>query len=266
MSAATDIGILQLGLFFLLLVLPAGLFWYLGLRLTRELLVSFGRMVLQLSLVAIYLEYIFAWDNILVNLAWVLIMVLVANAAVLRQSGLSFSGFAPATYPCYVLLALSVMAGFAIVLAPEVLFSARYFIPLAGMIFGNILRSNVVALDRFYSRLLRDDLEYIAYVSMGATHTEAVKPFVREACKAAFGPQLATISTMGLVALPGMMTGQILGGSSPAVAIKYQLMIMVGIFLTSTLSSFVAVMVSSLKAFDGYGRLKRELFALQGAS
>jgi putative ABC transport system permease protein len=100
----------------------------------------------------------------------------------------------------------------------------------------------------------------MAYVSMGATRREAIRPFVREACKAAFGPQLATVSTMGLVSLPGMMTGQILGGSSPAVAIKYQLMIMVAIFLTSSLSSFLAVMVSTRKSFDHYGRLNREMF------
>jgi putative ABC transport system permease protein len=65
---------------------------------------------------------------------------------------------------------------------------------------------------------------------------------------------------MGLVALPGMMTGQILGGSSPAVAIKYQLMIMVAIFLTSSLSSFLVIMVSSLKSFDAYGRLNKDIF------
>jgi putative ABC transport system permease protein len=236
------------------------LFRYLDLGLTREMVIGFTRMIVQLSLVAVYLEYIFTWNSMSVNILWILIMVLVANAAILRQSGLSFPGFITVTYPCYALLALSILSSFLIVLEVQVLFSARYLIPLAGMIFGNILRTNVVALDRFYSQLIRREEEYMAYVSMGATHREAIRPFVREACKAAFGPQLATVSTMGLVSLPGMMTGQILGGSSPAVAIKYQLMIMVAIFLTSSLSSFLAVMVSTRKSFDHYGRLNREMF------
>jgi putative ABC transport system permease protein len=260
MNAAMNISVIQLACFFVLLIIPGLLFRYLDLHLTREMIIGFTRMVLQLSLVAIYLEYIFAWDNMLINTLWILLMVLVANGAILRQSGLSFPRFIAVIYPCYALLAMAILASFLIVLDTEVLFSARYLIPLAGMIFGNILRTNVVALDRFYAQLLRREDEYMAYVSMGATRGEAIRPFVREACKAAFGPQLAAVSTMGLVALPGMMTGQILGGSSPAVAIKYQLMIMVAIFLTSSLSSFLVIMVSSLKSFDAYGRLNKDIF------
>ncbi|WP_462324482.1 ABC transporter permease [Desulfoplanes sp.] len=260
MNATMDISVIQLACFFLLLIIPGLLFRYLDLRLTKEMIIGFTRMVVQLSLVAVYLEYIFKWDSMLLNLLWILVMVLVANGAILKQSGLAFPKFITVTYPCYAVLAMVILASFLIVLDAHVLFSARYLIPLAGMIFGNILRTNVVALDRFYSQLIRREDEYMAYVSMGATHSEAIRPFVREACRAAFGPQLASVSTMGLVALPGMMTGQILGGSSPVVAIKYQLMIMVAIFLTSSLSSFLAVMVSTLKSFDTYGRINRDMF------
>ncbi len=260
MSAVSDISIIQLSCFFALLVLPGLLFRYLHLYLTRAMIIGFTRMILQCSLVAVYLEYIFAWDNMAVNLLWILIMVLVANSAILKQSHLSFPRFITVTYPCYAALGMIMLASFLIVLDIEVLCSARYFIPLAGMLFGNMLRANVVALDRLYSQLLRREDEYMAYMAMGATRMEALRPFIREACQAAFGPQLASVSTMGLVALPGMMTGQILGGSSPAVAIKYQMMITAAIFLTSTLSSFFAIMVSTLKSFDGYGGLKREIF------
>ncbi|GAU08487.1 ABC transporter permease [Desulfoplanes formicivorans] len=260
MNAAMNISVIHLACFFVLLIIPGLLFRYLNLRLTRQMIIGFTRMIIQLSLVAVYLEYIFAWDSMIVNILWIMLMVLVANGAILRQSGLSFPRFITATYPCYALLAMAILASFLIVLDKQVLFSARYLIPLAGMIFGNILRTNVVALDRFYDLLIRREDEYMAYVSMGATQGEAIRPFVREACRAAFGPQLASVSTMGLVALPGMMTGQILGGSSPAVAIKYQLMIMVAIFLTSSLSSFLTIMVSALKSFDAYGRLNRDMF------
>ncbi|MDD4648914.1 MAG: ABC transporter permease [Desulfoplanes sp.] len=266
MNAAVSISLPSLGVFFLLLIIPAMLFRYMNLRLNRQLVIAFVRMVLQLSLVAVYLEYIFKLDNMAVNIFWILLMVLVANAAILKQSGLSFRRFFVVTYPCYALLAFCILGSFLIVLDAGTLFSARYLIPLAGMIFGNILRTNVVALDRFYSQVNRRDAEYIAYVSMGATHAEAIKPFLREACKAALGPQIASVSTMGLVALPGMMTGQILGGSSPAVAITYQLMIMVAIFLTSSLSTFLSVVVSSRSAFDGYGRIKKEMFLTKDKS
>ena len=259
-ATAVSIALPRLGIFFLLLIIPGMLFKYLDLKLNRQMIIGFIRMILQLSLVAVYLEYIFAWDAMAINLIWILLMLLVANAAILKQSGLSFFRFSVVTYPCYVLLALCILGSFLIVLDRGTLFSARYLIPLTGMIFGNILRTNVVALDRFYSQLNRRDAEYMAYVSMGATHAEAIKPFLREACKAALAPQIATVSTMGLVALPGMMTGQILGGSSPAVAITYQIMIMVAIFLTSSISVFLSVMVSSRRAFDSFGRIKKEIF------
>ncbi len=259
-AVAASIALPDLGLFLLLLIVPAMLFKYLELKFTRQMVIGFVRMILQLSLVAVYLEYIFAWDNWLVNVLWILLMLLVANAAILKQSGLSFFRFVLVTYPLYAGLACCILGSLLMVLDGKTLCSARYLIPLTGMIFGNIVKTNVVALDRFYSQVRRRDAEYIAYVSMGATHNEAIKPFVREACRSALAPQIATVSTMGLVALPGMMTGQILGGSSPAVAITYQILIMVAIFLTSSLSVFFSVVVSSRRAFDAYGRLRNDMF------
>lgn len=75
------------------------------------------------------------------------------------------------------------------------------------------------------------------------------------------GPQLGTIATMGIVSLPGMMTGQILGGSSPAVAIGYQIMIMIAIFTAATVSVFLAIHFARRVAFDAFwGRLDTTLF------
>jgi len=124
------------------------------------------------------------------------------------------------------------------------------------MVLGNILRSNVIGLDRFYSELGRREHEYIHYIFLGASFKEAVKPFLREAFKAAVTPQIATLATIGLVALPGMMTGQILGGSSPSVAIKYQIMIMIAIFVSVSISTFLSIYFSTKLSFDKFGRLE----------
>ena len=255
MTHALDISILSLILFFIILIIPAGIFRYLGLNLNRTLLISFVRMGVQLSLVAVYLEYIFTLNSVLLNLAWILVMIVAANVSILDRSGLSFRRFARYTIPAHLLTLTAVLASMLIVFDWSVLARAQYLIPLAGMILGNILRTNVVALDRFHTELHRRQDEYIQSVFLGASAREAVLPFVREACRAATAPQLASVATMGLVALPGMMTGQILGGSSPVVAIKYQIMIMGGIFFSAAVSVFLSVMFSMRGAIDDWDRI-----------
>jgi putative ABC transport system permease protein len=145
-------------------------------------------------------------------------------------------------------------------------FSARYLIPIGGMVMGNMLRGNIVSLDRFYNSLTRREEEYIYYISMGASRREALLPFISEALKPALSPYLATIATVGLVSLPGMMTGQILGGASPAVAIQYQIMIMIAIFVASTVSAFLGILFSIVPGIDACGRIRKDIFIKSGSS
>ena len=87
--------------------------------------------------------------------------------------------------------------------------------------------------------------------------SEALQPFVRQAIVKAFSPAIANMAVMGLVSLPGTMIGQILGGSSPNVAIKYQIMIVVVTMSASMLSLIIAINLSTKQAFDGYGRMRQ---------
>lgn len=260
MNETVVISIPSLALFFLLLILPWAIFRHLGLHLNRQLLVAMVRMTVQLTLVGLYLEYIFRWDSLALNVLWVLIMIVVANASILKQNGLSFKACISATLPAHLLTMTLTLAGFLLVFDLQTLTSARYMIPLMGMVLGNILRSNVVSLDRFFAELRASEDVYVQYLTLGASISEATRPFMRNAYRAAVGPQLATMATMGIVSLPGMMTGQILGGSSPAVAIAYQIMIMVAIFTAATVSVFLAMWFMRRIAFDAYGRINTGIF------
>lgn len=142
-----------------------------------------------------------------------------------------------------------------VVLQLENVFSARYFIPIFGILMGNMLSSNVIALNTYYSGLKREQQLYRYLLGNGATRAEAQAPFIRQAIIKAFSPLIANISVMGLVAFPGTMIGQILGGSSPNVAIKYQMMIMVITFTASMLSLMITISLASRKSFDAYGKL-----------
>ena len=260
MNEAFEISIVKLGFYLLLFIIPILFFRFLKLKFTKDLIIAIVRMVAQLTLVALYLEYIFKLNNPLINVGWVLLMIIVANTAVIKQGGLSVSKIFFYTFPAYLITALIIFASLIILFNIEILLSARYLIPLIGMVLGNILRSNVVGIDRFYSELDKREHEYIHYISLGAKPAEAVKPFLREAFRAAAAPQIATMSTIGLVSLPGMMTGQILGGSSPVTAIKYQIVIMTAIFVAVTISVFLAIYFSQRAAFDEYSRLDRRIY------
>lgn len=260
MNETVTISIPVLLLFSVILIFPVLIFRHLRLRLTKDLIISMLRMGAQLGLVAIYLEYIFKLDMLLVNVAWVLVMIVVATGSILRQSGLSWRKCLWTILPAHLLTSLLILCGFLFVFDFGTIASARYLIPLMGMVLGNILRSNVVALDRFFSELRANEEMHIQYLTLGASEAEAVRPFLRNALRAAVGPQLGTVATMGIVSLPGMMTGQILGGSSPAVAIAYQIMIMIAIFTAATVSAFLAVHFSRSVAFDTCGRLDASIF------
>lgn len=260
MNETVTISIPVLLLFSVILIFPVLIFRHLRLRLTKDLIISMLRMGVQLGLVAIYLEYIFKLDMLVVNVAWVLVMIVVATGSILRQSGLSWRKCLWTILPAHLLTSLLILCGFLFVFDFATIASARYLIPLMGMVLGNILRSNVVALDRFFSELRANEEMHIQYLTLGASEAEAVRPFLRNALRAAVGPQLGTVATMGIVSLPGMMTGQILGGSSPAVAIAYQIMIMIAIFTAATVSAFLVVHFSRSVAFDATGRLDESIF------
>ena len=86
----------------------------------------------------------------------------------------------------------------------------------------------------------------------GATAHEARSPFMRDALIKSFNPTIASMAVMGLIALPGTMTGQILGGSDPDVAIKYQIMLMISIFASSLISVLLTLALTRHKIFDKY--------------
>ena len=124
------------------------------------------------------------------------------------------------------------------------------------LILGNMLSANVIALNSFYGSLNRERQLYLYLLGNGASPSEALTPFMREALIKSFNPTIASMAVMGLIALPGTMTGQILGGSSPSVAIKYQIMLMITIFASSLISVLLTLWISRKKTFDKYGMTK----------
>ena len=256
-----DIELPRMALLYGLCLLPWTLLWLIGLRKNRGIGIGILLMSIQLALVGIYMKMLFDLNHPWLNGLWILMMLLVADFSILRRAGLKARYFALATFTA---VATSILFSTAylviLVIQPAHYYDARYIVPLAGMILGNCLQGNVIALERFYSALRRNENEYTTFLMLGATRWEAVRPYFRDAVKAALNPTIAGMATMELGSLPGMMTGQILGGSEPWLAVKYQIAIMSCIFTSSTLAGIVNLKLSLKIAFNAFDVLKDEVF------
>jgi putative ABC transport system permease protein len=256
-----EMDILSTVSMYALLLIPIGIFIWLQLGLVKETILAAIRMTIQLVLVGLYLKYVFQLNNGFVNLAWVTVMMVAANLSVLGKSGLKRKLFFWRTLSGIAVSTLIVSGWFILVaIRPDPFYDARYMVPIIGMILGNCQRSNVLSLERFYSGIRNNEHEFMTYLMLGASLKEAVAPYLRIALKSCINPSLASMATMGIVSLPGMMTGQILGGAMPMESIKYQIGIMLCIFTSMVIAALVNILLSLPVAFDDYQRLKPEIF------
>lgn len=196
--------------------------------------------------IGVYLRFLFEWNNPFINFLWVIIMVgVAAETAVTRTRLKRHILMIPVSVGFLVTVVLVGLYFLGFVLRLDNIFSAQYFIPIFGIIMGNMLGVNVIGLNTYYAGLKREQQLYYYLLGNGATRSEATAPFIRQALIKAFSPGIANMAVTGLVALPGTMIGQILGGSSPHVAIKYQIMIVVITVASSMLSLMITIMLAS---------------------
>ncbi|NCC09766.1 MAG: ABC transporter permease [Bacteroidia bacterium] len=253
-----DITYTDLAIGLLLLIIPLFYLWKFKTGLLKATLIGLLRMMIQLFLIGVYLKYLFLWNNAWINFLWVIIMVVVAGQTALARTQLKTKILLLPITLGFFCSVITVGVYFMVaVLHLNHIFNAQYFIPIFGIMMGNMLSSNVIALNTYYSGLKREEQLYRYLLGNGATRQEAQAPFIRQAVIKAFSPLIANIAVMGLVAFPGTMSGQILGGATPNVAIKYQIMIMVITFTASMLSLMITISLASRRSFDAYGKLRQ---------
>jgi len=256
MQPIIEISGWQLALFMLIVLVPLAINWRLQLHLARETLIAVARMSVQLLLVGLYLQWLFEFNSLLINVLWLSVMLLVGASAITNGAKLSRKHcYAPIIVGLVVgllpLLSILLVA----LLQPAPVYHAQYLIPLAGMLLGNSLSGNIVALQHLFNSLEDKRLAYEGALALGATPTQACADVTAAAIKQSLTPVLASMSTTGLVTLPGMMTGQILSGVDPMIAIKYQLVIMVAIFVMASVSITVSLQLTVRNSIDSNGKV-----------
>lgn len=218
------------------------------LGLARGFLVGAVRAVVQLVAVGYVLVYVFAtarwW---LVLLALVVMLVAATATAARRRSGRARIGERRALWTISG-TAMLLGAGLTLAYVTEVVlhvrpwYDPRYLIPLFGMIVGNAMNGAALAAERLASEMEARRGEVEAYLALGATPARAAAEPVRRALVAALIPAVNGLMVVGLVQLPGMMTGQILAGQSPLLAVRYQIVVAFMLAGATALTSTIVVL------------------------
>jgi len=220
--------------------------WF-RLGLERTLAIAALRMVAQLAIVALALRFIFSLDSALWTALFALFMAAAAGYEVVSRQERRLIGTAAtalgAGAPFFAGLVATLFAT-TLVIGPEPWYAPRYVLPIFGMMLGNALQGTSLVLDFITSAAVRERAAIEARLALGAGRYEAVDTILRRALTTGLMPIVTAMATTGIVALPGMMTGQILAGVDPVEAAKYQVMIL---FLVAG-STGMAVVAAGLGA------------------
>jgi len=241
-------------LFWLILLL---IFSYWKINKERELVIATFRMTIQLIIVGYVLEYIFGNQNMLFTLLALGVMLAFAVYNVFARLKI------PIKKAMKRVIALSIVFGtcsaifyfLLFIVAIKPWWDARYFIPIAGMVIGNSMSGISVGAERLIHGMTTRRELIEGTLALGATPASAAKEIVHEAYNAAILPSINSMMGMGIVFLPGLMTGQILSGISPNTAISYQIAIMLAIVGSVGLSVFILVQLGYRTFFNKQAQL-----------
>ena len=240
-------GLIQLSLTDMLLPLSlvaAALAVSLRQRLGLERTMLWGalRTSVQLLAVGYLVHLIFALDHPLPVMALLVVMLAVAGWTATARQPLRRGPIYPLT-----VASLAFGAGVVIFMVVVVIVGARpwydprYMVPLGGMILGNAMNAVALGLERLERELRQGKRRVEAILALGGSPAQAAAEAERMAVRAALTPILNAMMVVGLVQLPGVMTGQILTGADPLTAVRYQLMVMFMLLAGNALSAGIAV-------------------------
>ncbi len=236
-------------------IIPILLSKTLRLGLEKDTIIAAIRSTLQLLIVGFILKFVFDSDNLIYILLMVALMIGAATQNA-RKKGKAIKGITwkiAVTLIAIEVLTQSILLGFRIV--PP---TAQYIISISGMILGNSMVLTILFLNRFTAEVEahRDETELI--LSLGGTPKQAIHRQLLNSIKTSMIPTIESQKTIGLVQLPGMMSGQIIAGADPMQAVQFQLLIVFLLLTTAAVTSILLGFLSYPSLFNERMQLLRE--------
>jgi len=250
MSKIIDIstGQLLLALLFILVAQASSFIHHLGLN--RDITIGTLRTFSQLFLMGYVLTYILKTTNLFLTLGIFIVMVV---SAMFIIKGRVKEKQIPYIIPTFLTMFISYLATtlFVSVLVIGITpwWEPRYFIPAGGMVIGNSMSALAISLERLF-RDMRQQKELVEMkLSLGATYREASADIFRNGVTAGMIPSINAMMGVGLVFIPGMMSGQILSGTDPLIAIRYQIVVMLMLVGSTAVSSVIVMIIVRRRCF-----------------
>ncbi|MDQ0201470.1 ABC transporter permease [Neobacillus ginsengisoli] len=231
---------LTLALALIFVLIPIILSKTLKLGLEKDTIIATVRSIFQLLIVGYILKFVFASDQFIFIILMLMLMIGAATQNA-RKKGGSIKGMTRKLVGTFVfveVLTQAILIGFHI--TPP---TAQYIIPISGMVVGNSMVLAILFLNRFTAEVeaRQDETELI--LSLGGTPKQAIQTSLITSIKASTIPTIESQKTIGLVQLPGMMSGQIIAGANPVQAVQFQLLIL---FLLLTTAVVTSIMIGFL--------------------
>lgn len=241
MQGAVKLNILQFSLIYLLLIIILAVMKKAKINQTKLLLLASFRMTVQLVLAGLILTYIFKNPNPIFTLAYIAAMIIFSIYRVLsKNTGLN-RNFKIAVSLSLSIAGISILGFFVIAVVGQNFFNPQYAIPLGGMIIGNAMTGVTLGLKTFNENIKSQRQKIDSLLNLGVTPQKILLPYVNNSLETALLPTMNSMLGMGIISLPGMMTGQILSGTLPTTAIMYQIAIMIAICTSVCLTVFCSL-------------------------
>ncbi|GBE55550.1 hypothetical protein BMS3Bbin15_01726 [archaeon BMS3Bbin15] len=226
-----------------------------GFGLGKEILIASLRASVQLIILSSVILIIFSYKgSSLTLLALGIMIVAAAHTSKKRAMGLKRSFWI--SLVAIALGSLSIL--FLMVFMGLLKMNARILLPLGGMVIGNAMVINSLALERLRAEIKGNVVTIDAALALGATPKIAVAELIKRSIRASLIPRLDSLTTLGLVWIPGLMAGMILGGSDPLLAAQYQIIIMFMILSAATITVTISTEFISREFFTSSYQLKEE--------
>ena len=243
----------------LLVLALVGLSARLQLGIGLQLVIAACRTTAQLLLVGLILKQVFEQAQLSWILLIMLVMLTVAAWEILARQKRKIKGwwgFGISAFSLFVSSFLITMIALFFIIKTDPWYTPQYAIPLLGMLLGNTMNGIALGMDRLVQTAWQQRMIIEQRLMLGQTAMQAVREIKHESMRAGMIPIINAMAAAGIVSLPGMMTGQILAGSEPVEAVKYQILIM---FLVTAGTGFGVVSVLhmiSKRLFDSRERLR----------
>jgi putative ABC transport system permease protein len=252
---ALDFADLILALGFI--VMAIGLSAWQGLGLEWQFLIAAGRSVLQLLVIGYLLGAIFAWQQPVVVLLFLGVMITIATVSAHNRIDKKLPQLWHWIWGAmFISTALTLVYTTWLIINPSNWFAPQYLIPLGGLIIGSAMNGAALAGERLRRTLQASRNEIETHLCLGASPQQAIAQYRRDAVRAGLIPTINTMMVAGLVQLPGILTGQILSGVSPEEAASYQILIMFMLAFATLITTLLVTIGITRQSFTSAAQLK----------